>query len=492
MAKTHHRKVLGVATAFVLFTSVLMLLRAEPAESPSGFPGDPEGRARVNRGVLHEPPANLEASPGEIDRGSAGRTPAEPESPRRREEIRVAVVERSGSAVPGVHVEARGPAGHRWVSEDDDGDGVHTFPARAGETSFRVVPDTVPAGLLPPTDPDRFEPYLPAYVKGQRVTVERGRTPPHVTITLSREGRIRGVVRDGEGRPVEGVWVRFTCALVGVPMLWEEALTDPSGRYEITLPGSSYRSTVVPPEAMRARGVSHAEAVDIELTGGDEQVHDFTVGRRDCAVHGRVVDQDGAPVEGIKVLAYQYIPFEELAEGLTPYTMANDLGRALTDAGGNYSLELPATSLRLHFGYGQYDPRAAQGENLLGLHSDPTWLDLRGASGAIDAGLGVVHLSRPYEARLVPSDALVEYIDAVGRAEIVVTAERLEDHPKRGLIRKPVWSHDGSLRWWCETPEAPVKVSFRSLAAADGLVGEVVLVPRFEVSEQFEVVLLRD
>jgi len=155
------------------------------------------------------------------------------------------------------------------------------------------------------------EDYLP-----QTTTVEiQAGKPTDVAFALSRGRRIRGRVTSSDGRPIADAQIRLddtTSEPHDMPA------SDERGDYELT---------VVPTEAVTinvARPGYQSRTIAVDAGDGDRTLDIvLSAGRR--AV-GRVVDENGAAVEGAEVTAY-------------PTAYGGDYQTATTDAAGNFLIE---------------------------------------------------------------------------------------------------------------------------------------------------------
>ncbi|HSD20483.1 MAG TPA: carboxypeptidase-like regulatory domain-containing protein [Anaeromyxobacter sp.] len=164
------------------------------------------------------------------------------------------------------------------------------------------------------------------------VTLGPGATFP-LRVALAGTGAIEGVVEDARGRALAGVRVRVEARGEGLPgALALEARSDFEGRYRIEGVEIGRAELVARQDGVQL-GVSRAVLVAPHATSrADFAVPDagFLVGR---------ISQDGraAPV-GTAVVA---VPMKA-GPG------APQIARAVADAGGSYSLALPAGEYRVH------------------------------------------------------------------------------------------------------------------------------------------------
>jgi protocatechuate 3,4-dioxygenase beta subunit len=233
-----------------------------------------------------------------------------------------------------------------------------------------LAPDEDPLPALARTDATgAFElgPFLagtyrlttarPGYVLRRSPTVElgvAGPPPPPVVLELLRGARVMGRVVDAHGAPVAAAHVRcvasamddLTVQLGPLPLAAEAAalpsgagralgstrvaLADKAGRFvvEDLIPGR-YRVEVA------HAGSEPMRTDELVLAPGERRDLGTLALQDGIAVEGRVLDESGGPLEGARVL---------VGSG----TATDPAGfYALTDAGGHFSVAVPAGSYRL-------------------------------------------------------------------------------------------------------------------------------------------------
>ena len=170
-----------------------------------------------------------------------------------------------------------------------------------GEDSGAMSATTAADGSfsIPDVAPGRYTAWVEVGGAVARVPVEvTGQAPPAPVSLELREAAIRGVVRDPDGKPLDGVWVTLERVAATGGMLQNyngQAYTKPDGRFEITgLADATYRlrafhlmggfaAALV--DDLRVNGGIGVEGIDIRLTTPRQ-------------VTGRVLTTNESPVEG--------------------------------------------------------------------------------------------------------------------------------------------------------------------------------------------------
>lgn len=170
------------------------------------------------------------------------------------------------------------------------------------------------------------------------------RAPRPVVLSLARPGTLSGVVRDDAGAPVAGAVV------IGQSRDMRREKTDSDGRYFLELPEGSWGFWAL------ADGFIGSSVAIVHVIAGEEYRSDFTLGTT-SVVSGMVIDEEGIPVGGGRVLARRHAPDERTdyttieADGAFAFALAPG-AYELTIEHDNYattSLEVttPATNLRV-------------------------------------------------------------------------------------------------------------------------------------------------
>ncbi len=172
-----------------------------------------------------------------------------------------------------------------------------------------------------------------------KVTLERGAIKEGIDIELDGGGRISGVVVDDEGRPVEGVHVRWQHVTTGDR---GDSITAADGSYacDSMTGGGEYRATVRPNDGPVAPlPPAKGEHPMVRLEDGDSSVEGvrLAVKLTARAIAGRVVDTAGQPLADARVLALA------VEAGKEPvFNTWLQLPSATTDVDGSFTLrDLP-------------------------------------------------------------------------------------------------------------------------------------------------------
>lgn len=254
------------------------------------------------------------------------------------------VIEDGGSGLRGVEVRGEGAA------------------AAPGEDPLPVLArsDTAAAFTIGPFLPGsyRLTAARPGYVLRRAPTIDvvaSDAKPPPVVLELLRGSRVAGRVADVRGKPVGAAHVRcvasamddLTVATGPLPLAAEAAalpsgagralgstrvaLADGGGRFAVDdlIPGR-YRVEVV------HAGLEPMRTDEFVVAPGERRDLGTLTLRDGFPVEGRVVDDNGGPIEGARVLVGGSAAGDSAA-GLY----------ALTDAGGRFSIAVPAGSYQL-------------------------------------------------------------------------------------------------------------------------------------------------
>jgi RNA polymerase sigma factor (sigma-70 family) len=270
------------------------LWSAQPCGGPAVGLGTSDARGRARLDALL-PEASLWATAGALHCAPRPRVRDLPvdSSGHSRAEIRVAtlgagvsgrVLDSLGAPVAGARVTAvaRGDDAHgqrsllacEEVRTDADG-GFRLDALPAGQVALVVVPD--PA-LSPRVD-------VLQLAAGAEHRVE---------VALAEAAAVKGVVRDPDGRPVAGAWIRQMASLYfdGVAGLVTCSRADGSYRLEGLIPGAV---------ALEVRGAIGGEArrstVELEIAAGGRARCDLVLGERG-QVHGGLRDANACPLAG--------------------------------------------------------------------------------------------------------------------------------------------------------------------------------------------------
>lgn len=198
-----------------------------------------------------------------------------------------------------------------------DADGAFEVPSRAGAARF--VHASAP-GLAPGTSADA-------------VAVERGEVRDGVVVRLTPGARVVGRVRDARGGSVAGARVVL---VRGRTTQWHAATSRADGRYAIPhVREGSYTVEVLAPTGGRIGDPVLADwrgTIEVPATG--DAPLDVVLGDG-ASLAGRVVDEDGRPIEGVRVRAQRRKP--GLPGMLLPRPPGNRV--AMTDTAGRFRVD---------------------------------------------------------------------------------------------------------------------------------------------------------
>jgi hypothetical protein len=240
--------------------------------------------------------------PGEIERRSA---------PSKPSQIRARVASRhDGETIVGGLV-ALG-----------DGSGK-TVPCEAYQPGIFLVPRDLPGGEVLHVTADGFFPSLLEWEQWREITTrEATSNEPVVTLFLAAEGKLLVTVRDEEGNPLEGVYIRV------VP--WDEdrgIRKDSPLRWNIYVP-PGHSMLGVPPELLvyagsdangqllvghlpcdvPLRALASLSVLEVGATGAIDPVQRYSTieltAQLGAALVGKVVWDDGAPAARVGVRTY--------------------------------------------------------------------------------------------------------------------------------------------------------------------------------------------
>jgi hypothetical protein len=191
-------------------------------------------------------------------------------------------------------------------------------------------------------------------------------------------------------------------------------------------------------------------------------------------IEGRIVDQDGAPFEGLNVLCYLNLP---VAADEAPHGWSSLLASERTDAEGRFVLrDLPSVQVKVQAASdADYAPNLPLGRRRAAFWVDPIEVDLRGAGAHVVLPTQRVDASRPFflegtieleAAWARKHETSVDRLDV--RIELLTPGETIVGGPRRpgyGLGKLDVDEQDGSFSWACETPHPPVRLTIEGKGA---------------------------
>ena len=329
--------VLG-AIAWILFGSG----GDDPVPTPDGGSGIARGDAEGRQTAIGDP---LTIADG-LEAANAGRAALPAGSLGKPTGLRGIVYDESGRVpMAGVEVRAmREPPGlerliSRFRGSFFEGNGFWTGNSRPPRVLSTAL--TGPNGGFELLDVDPGLVFVDAradyaYVRSPvQVRVARGEVREGVELFASPAGRIRGLVRDSEGRPQDSVVVSvrpglnaFLGQLTQRRFGWVEGLTDGEGRFDLygVPPGTGYALSAAGPQmALEERygiDVREGQVVDVDI-----------IGHPGAFIAGQVLDPMGEPCGGANV-AMVYLDVSRVlfsADGRAEPIVTNAEGRFLID-----------------------------------------------------------------------------------------------------------------------------------------------------------------
>jgi protocatechuate 3,4-dioxygenase beta subunit len=260
-------------------------------------------------------------------------------------------------------------------------------------------------------------------------------------LQVTRAASLHGQYRLTDGRPAAGASVRLTPRQAGGGKTTLDVTTDATGFYEFetVVPGAY----ILAPSAPLEPGETMPSTPFFEFAPGDVVTHDLQARRAEGAISGAVVDESGAPVVDLAVVAYEKPPESG---------SSRRFARVRTDAAGRFELEgIPAAEVYVQVDADRQDGphgmllaavverrlvRVAAGERVdLGTvqverTKPPAILRLRAGSDA-----PIVHawvLPGTHDLASVqqtpPSDSLRLYLRREGEILVADTGQRVGEH----------------------------------------------------------------
>ena len=399
--------------------------------------------------------------------------------------IRGRVIDHRGQGVHPATVTLHDRSGPKQRQRDADVEGLFAFRVSAGRYTLRVEEESLPRGLVPPwnqTSGMRLyqgrPPYGAGYYAPQIDVPEQG-GEFSVDLRVFAPSVVAGYVTTHDGDPIEGAMVRLqSCSASAPPALEFTTTTDGSGRYEASnVYPAMYRTEVYLQEATeeRFRDLTKPlpERVVVE-EGGVYELPTLVAGGGVEVIEGRIVDQDGAPFEGLTVLCYLSLP---VAADEAPHGWSSLVASERTDAEGRFVLrDLPSVQVKVQAASdADYAPNLPLGRRRAAFWVEPIEVDLHAAGEHVVLPTQRVDASRPFflegtieleAAWARKHDTSVDRLDV--RIELLTPGETLVGGPRRPsyhLGELDVDEQDGTFSWACETPYPPVRLTIEGQGA---------------------------
>lgn len=441
-----HRFFVLVVIALLVAVAVLVMQWASSTEAPTADVAPPT--------TQNGEPAALARSGGAVAEARSAAVPdgAKPSSPSpslARGTVVVDVYREPAIAVAGVRV----LVGNEAAVTDANGRAV----VRIGAGRWLVAVDekALAPELLPPCDQFREEPgdHPPGFFARRAVVTADATTIVKLRVFMATS--LTGVVVDRDGTPVPD------CGVTLSSRAWRSyatanAITDLRGlyRFQDVRPGNyQLHAYAGPPHAAQI-------PLRVDIAEGERgTLPTLVIDGGTGIVRGRVVDQDGEPVEGVPVVLY---PTEESApDGNRPFDLGSVICVVPTDRHGQFlASRLPTARLTV-----QVHPEGAlhqKGEaNPLTAPPKPVVVDLRERSEQF-VDVAVVR-SRPFtlaitviddEARIRAADPTLP--KKLRASDVFVVKESERNDPTKRQKLDP--DRDGRVSWKCETPHEAVWV----------------------------------
>ena len=278
-----------------------------------------------------------------------------------------------------------------------------------------------------------------------------------VELTVYLAARVAGRLLDGDGDPVVDTDVRLRGAERGYENMHRDTRTDAHGEFRVDdlWPGT-YELVAYPGREIGSQALTQASFPLVGVFGGSEEWMEIRLGVGGCRVRGRVVDDEGAPFAGLKVLCYR-----------TPGTWSEQVACVVTDEEGRFELRrMSPGNFGLNVGHGAFRFGADLGENRIARWVGAIYFELESDGEAIELEDIVAIRSRPFvlKGRVVPTRRDDSPRDVRLKLRWSAAAQFDPDQKLVDKSRTVSVGEDGSFTWWCETPHPNVElhVSHRS------------------------------
>ena len=297
--------------------------------------------------------------------------------------------------------------------------------------------------------------YVPALGRSRGRSTERShdqRESPDLTpytkyfVTLGGGEQVRrdlqvgllarawGRLLDSNGSPIEGALARMSGLSKDISGLSEDAMTDSSGLFSyVELFPGDYRLTF-----SRAEAWSPPRVLDMTIHEAEvRDLGEFRAGGDGLSIRGRIVNQDGDPFPGLRILCYSNQPVEK---GQPGHNMSSSLGRTTTDARGGFQLvDLPAIPVNVAL-TPEYHPNTVAGAGEPAFWVHPVPVDLSSRSSPAQIGTHTVDESRPFElSGRITFDASWLARQTSARQELECTISQVGDQAlPEGVRRAPL------------------------------------------------------
>jgi protocatechuate 3,4-dioxygenase beta subunit len=236
--------------------------------------GIPAGKLKLRVGGLADKPAEWVAEPVEV-MTEEGKTVSGIEIKVSKGGLLEVVVTEAGSkkVIIGGQITVRGSGERQYFGAQSDSNGLAKIRLSPGEYMIGVYHQDYSREGTPLT-----------------ITIEEGKTAK-TNIEMNPMPKIRGVVRDSSGKPVEGAECR-------IPMMDTSVKTDANGRFEMAFSKQSWGS-----QNITFYVVVLAKKENLAWAGPvEEEVNQMEIKLAPAITYtGKVVDSNGAAIAGAKI-----------------------------------------------------------------------------------------------------------------------------------------------------------------------------------------------
>lgn len=297
---------------------------------------------------------------------------------------------------------------HRKVLQTltmDSVDGLFYCELPASEPyAFMVNPDSLEGGLLPQlmrsrsTQNENFQKDSTGMeFFAKTLVLLKPNDDLSIELIVGAPASAYGRVLGPNWEPLEGVMVVLSGLDPRAGDLSESSMTNQTGEFTFqeVFPGN-YRQTlhVAPGKIPEGENWNPPAPRDVEILPGQEMdLGDARIGGGQCSVSGSIVNQDGNPFAGLPVLCYSN---QKVEEGLDPHTFVSELGKAITDTNGNFTisgLEAGRVSISLT---PEFNPRFVLGAGHPAMWEPNVEVELESDGTHMDLGELLVEESRPF------------------------------------------------------------------------------------------------
>lgn len=184
-----------------------------------------------------------------------------------------------------------------YFSPSDGGTGFNTTTDENGEYSVAVRPGDYYLSLgLDTSDENQEQDWIYTDYESYSIS-EEGTTTANVQVTRTT-ARLRGSILDADGNPVEGT-ISATSSTSSY-----SAYTDAEGAYDMHLNPGTFTITFYPSSTTHETARYYLPSSILTVEEGNTN-QDYTLSTKTSSLEVTAVDQDGSPVEGVYVNAWQ-------------------------------------------------------------------------------------------------------------------------------------------------------------------------------------------